>query len=131
MGCRSNLHLERLVFKGRGKPEYLEKSLSDSGKGENQQQTQLMYYGINAGVQTWATLVAGTTFTPQQKPFFSFSVPHLVHEGGSCRDTNSHVCPLTFLLAKEKANIKMQQTKTVPLKMDTKQMRRSQMPSND
>ena len=68
------MHLEVLVFKKRGKPEYLEKSLSDSGKGENQQQIQPMY-GVNAGVQTWATLVVGTTFAPQQKPFFSSVYP--------------------------------------------------------
>ena len=81
-GLQIKFAFGKVGFNGRGKPEYLEKSLSDSGKGENQQQTQLMYYGINAGVQTWATLVAGTTFTPQQKPFFSFSVPHLVQRRG-------------------------------------------------
>ena len=52
---RSNWNLEVLVFKEWGKPEYRKTSRS---KGENQQQTQPTY-GVDASIQTRATLVGG------------------------------------------------------------------------
>ena len=45
-----------LVFEGREKPEYPEKT--SRSKGENQQQTQPTY-GVDAGIWTGATLVGG------------------------------------------------------------------------
>ena len=50
---RLNWNLEVLVFKEREKLDSLEKNLSK--QGENQQQTQTTY-GINARIQTQATL---------------------------------------------------------------------------
>ena len=62
---RSNWNLELLVFKERGKPENLEKNLSE--QAENQQHTQLkkkkkqtqLTYGVNTRFRTYATLVGG------------------------------------------------------------------------
>ena len=48
-----------LVFEERGKPEYLEKSLSE--QGENQQQSQPTYDARTEN-RTWATLVGGECF---------------------------------------------------------------------
>ena len=58
MGSRSNLNLEVLGFKERGKPENSEKT--SRSKGENQQQTQPTY-GVDVRIRTQATLVEGVT----------------------------------------------------------------------
>ena len=57
--CASQIELEVLVFKERGKPEYRKTSQS---KGENQQQTQPTY-GVDAGIRSRATLVRGSALT--------------------------------------------------------------------
>ena len=62
---RSNWNLELLVFKERGKPENLEKNLSE--QAENQQHTQLKKkknklnsrMASTLGFRTYATLVGG------------------------------------------------------------------------
>ena len=57
--CASQIELEVLVFKERGKPEYRKTSQS---KGENQQHTQPTY-GVDAGIRSRATLVGGSALT--------------------------------------------------------------------
>ena len=46
-----------LVFKERGRLENQEKNLLEQGREWNQQQTQPTH-GVDARIQTWATLVA-------------------------------------------------------------------------
>ena len=53
---RSNWNLEALVFKERGKLEYLKKNLSE--ERENQQQTQHKN-GVDTKIPTRVTLVGG------------------------------------------------------------------------
>ena len=54
---RSKWNLEVLVFKERGRLENQEKNLLEQGREWNQQQTQPTY-GVDARIQTRATLVA-------------------------------------------------------------------------
>ena len=56
MRSRSNWNLDLLVFKERVKLEDPEENLSE--QGENQRQTQPTY-GVEAGIQTVATMVGG------------------------------------------------------------------------
>ena len=54
--ARLNWNLEVLVFKERGRLENPEKNLLEQEREQNQQQTQPTY-GVEARIQTWATLV--------------------------------------------------------------------------
>ena len=56
VGSKSNGNLEVLVFTERGNPEYMEKN--PSGQRREKQQTQPTY-GLDAGIQTGASLVGG------------------------------------------------------------------------
>ena len=78
-----------LVFEERGKPEYLEKHLSE--QGENQQQTQPTY-DAESGIRTQATLVEGERSHHCATPAPRSSALMLSFSRATCFWTLDHFC---------------------------------------
>ena len=87
MWSRLNWNLEVLVFKQRGKPEYLVKNLPEQGRELTQTHP---HNSVNARIRTWVTLVVGecshhcTTLAPLLFPLnsrhWSIKLPTVMHK---------------------------------------------------